>query len=521
MQYTHIIGFSAPKKGQKMSLNAFLEDTALGSWADEMDSLPNAPAPRTDEERARDMGRSDFSSRPDRAPPPPREDVPLPTAPPFTAFVGNLAFDMTESELEDFFAPHKTVSVKIIADRDGKPKGFGYVEFVELDGLKDALSKSGASLSHRTVRVNVAEPQRERGGFGGERGGGFDDEKFSGNWRREGPLPPSDPAPHDEGPRRGTRFHPSGDSERERERERPELGGDWRSSRAPPPAAPEREREGRRGFGVETSGAADVEETWSKGSKFRPSEAATGSVGRKFGAGFERGSSGPGSGTVTPVGEENDWRSRSRPTPSGRQGSYERSPSNSTPPTPQLVRKKLELLPRTGSAVPTPLSSPSPISAGASTSGSKANPFGAARPVDVSAREKEVEERLAKEREETAAAAPRHTMSRETSRQATARGDHPPHPLSRDSSRQASHRGPPAARKSSTPPASATVRPAFSFANAAKKAAGGAGGAAPAQSPGQSQSQVPIKDGIAVPTPGPEPADTVEEVAENVAEITV
>jgi RNA recognition motif len=33
--------------------------------------------------------------------------------------------------------------VKIISDRDGKPKGFGYVEFVELDGLKDALAKSG------------------------------------------------------------------------------------------------------------------------------------------------------------------------------------------------------------------------------------------------------------------------------------------------------------------------------------------------------------------------------------------
>ena len=32
-----------------------------------------------------------------------REDLPLPTEPPFTAFVGNLAFDITESELEEFF----------------------------------------------------------------------------------------------------------------------------------------------------------------------------------------------------------------------------------------------------------------------------------------------------------------------------------------------------------------------------------------------------------------------------------
>lgn len=80
---------------------------------------------------------------------------------------------MSDIELEEFFSPHKvgvlspckisllifsqTVSVKIITDRDGKPKGFGYVEFVELEGLKDALSKSGAvrqaleSLLHRLI----------------------------------------------------------------------------------------------------------------------------------------------------------------------------------------------------------------------------------------------------------------------------------------------------------------------------------------------------------------------------------
>lgn len=34
---------------------------------------------------------------------PVREDIPLPTQPPYTAFVGNLAFDLTESELEQFF----------------------------------------------------------------------------------------------------------------------------------------------------------------------------------------------------------------------------------------------------------------------------------------------------------------------------------------------------------------------------------------------------------------------------------
>ncbi|KAF8581062.1 RNA-binding domain-containing protein [Ramaria rubella] len=513
----------APKKGQKMSLNAFLEDNTLGSWADEMDALPSAPAPRTDEERAREFGRSDFSSRPDRAPLPPREDVPLPTQPPYTAFVGNLAFDMSEMELEEFFSPHKTVSVKIIADRDGKPKGFGYVEFVELEGLKDALTKSGTSLSHRTVRVNVAEPPKERDrGFSS---GGFDDDKFSGNWRRDGPLPASEPPPRggsrggagfgfrdgaatgdDDGPRRGARFTPGMDADRERER--PEMNSDWRGSRTSMPPPPE--REGRRGFGVlESSGAADAEETWSKGSKFRPSPSGSdsGSVGRKFGTGFaERSGGGPPSGAATPVPDEGDWRTRGKPAfGSQRQNSFERSPTNSTPPTPQLARKKLELLPRsgTGSTVTTPLSSPSPNSAFPPST--RANPFGAAKPVDVSAREKEVEERISKERDENSTTLARHGMSRETSRQATTRGEHP-HPLSRETSRQGSTRGP-LPRKSSSPPATATVRPTFSFANAAKKATEGA--EAKGDLPPSSKEHT--KDS----------SDSIQQLTEKIAEITV
>ncbi len=32
-----------------------------------------------------------------------RDDVPLPTNPPYTAFIGNLPFDITEGEMEEFF----------------------------------------------------------------------------------------------------------------------------------------------------------------------------------------------------------------------------------------------------------------------------------------------------------------------------------------------------------------------------------------------------------------------------------
>ncbi|KAF5370460.1 hypothetical protein D9615_009777 [Tricholomella constricta] len=167
-----------PKKAKKIPLNEFLGNDALGSWADEMDSLPSAPAARNDDDPGDRYGRRDdfLSSRPDRLGPP-RDDVPMPTSTSVHCVHRNLAFDLTESELEEFFGPSKTKSVKIIKDREDKPKGFGYIEFEELDGLKDALAKSGSNFSGRTVRVSVAEPPKERSGFGG--GNGFDDEANS------------------------------------------------------------------------------------------------------------------------------------------------------------------------------------------------------------------------------------------------------------------------------------------------------------------------------------------------------
>lgn len=42
---------------------------------------------------------------------PPREEVPLPTKPPYTAFVGNLPFDVTESDLGGHF---KGVEVRLL-----------------------------------------------------------------------------------------------------------------------------------------------------------------------------------------------------------------------------------------------------------------------------------------------------------------------------------------------------------------------------------------------------------------------
>lgn len=71
--------------------------------------------------------------------------------------------------------------------------------------------------------------------------------------------------------------------------------------------------------------------------------------------------------------------------------------SGSVPSTPNMGRRKLELLPRTSSQATSPVGSPKAATPTAILH--RANPFGDARPVDAAAREKEVEERLARERE--------------------------------------------------------------------------------------------------------------------------
>jgi RNA recognition motif-containing protein len=89
-----------------------------------------------------------------------REDLPLPTSPPYTCFVGGLAFESTDADLSEFFADLNPTSVRLVKDVQGKAKGFGYVEFPSVDGLKAALDRSGASLGGRTLRTSVAEARK-------------------------------------------------------------------------------------------------------------------------------------------------------------------------------------------------------------------------------------------------------------------------------------------------------------------------------------------------------------------------
>jgi len=94
------------------------------------------------------------------------------TSPPSsTLFVGNLSFDVTEDTVWSFFNDYGVKSVRLPTDRDtGRPKGFGYVEFEDIDGAKKAFeTANGADIEGRNIRLDYSQP---RDSSGGGRGGG-------------------------------------------------------------------------------------------------------------------------------------------------------------------------------------------------------------------------------------------------------------------------------------------------------------------------------------------------------------
>ncbi len=102
-------------------------------------------------------------------------------------YVGNLAYSVSNSDLEEMFAPFgATRSAQVIMDRDsGRSKGFGFVEMTSDKEAEDAIAAlNGKDAGGRSLIVNEARPQAPRtggggGGFGGRgRGGGFGGNRY-------------------------------------------------------------------------------------------------------------------------------------------------------------------------------------------------------------------------------------------------------------------------------------------------------------------------------------------------------
>ena len=90
-------------------------------------------------------------------------------------FVGNLTYNSTENDLQDYFSQAGTVvSVDIMQDRaTGRSRGFAFVEMGSpAEAAKAVEMFHQKDFQGRTLTVNEARPREERAGAGGGGGGG-------------------------------------------------------------------------------------------------------------------------------------------------------------------------------------------------------------------------------------------------------------------------------------------------------------------------------------------------------------
>jgi cold-inducible RNA-binding protein len=90
-------------------------------------------------------------------------------------YVGNLSFQTSNDELQQFFSAAGTVeSANVVEDRDtGRSRGFGFVEMAsQAEGEAAIAQLNGKELNGRELKVNEARPRENRGGGGGGGYGG-------------------------------------------------------------------------------------------------------------------------------------------------------------------------------------------------------------------------------------------------------------------------------------------------------------------------------------------------------------
>ena len=87
---------------------------------------------------------------------------------PSKLYVGNLAYSVSNSDLEELFSTMGQVqSVAVIMDKfTGQSKGFGFVEMTNAEDASKAIEQfNDSELKGRNIKVNEAKPRESS--FGG------------------------------------------------------------------------------------------------------------------------------------------------------------------------------------------------------------------------------------------------------------------------------------------------------------------------------------------------------------------
>ena len=92
-------------------------------------------------------------------------------------YVGNLLFDVSESDLREAFGKFGEITeVRLIMDKySGKSKGFAFIEMPSKEEAEKAIEEmNGKEFMGREITVSEAKPKTDRGGGRGRGGrGGF------------------------------------------------------------------------------------------------------------------------------------------------------------------------------------------------------------------------------------------------------------------------------------------------------------------------------------------------------------
>src|ERR1700731_5450235 len=101
---------------------------------------------------------------------------------PTKLYVGNLAYSVTNEDLEGLFSQAGKVdsAVVVVGKFSGQSRGFGFVEMADSNDAARAIEEfNETELKGRNIRVNEARPREGGGGprgggggYGGPRGGG-------------------------------------------------------------------------------------------------------------------------------------------------------------------------------------------------------------------------------------------------------------------------------------------------------------------------------------------------------------
>uniref|UniRef100_A0A8B9NRU8 Eukaryotic translation initiation factor 4B n=1 Tax=Accipiter nisus TaxID=211598 RepID=A0A8B9NRU8_9AVES len=373
------------KKGKTLTLTDFLAEDGGGgggptyipkpvSWADETDDLEGDVSTTwhsndDDVYRAPPIDRSILPTAPRAAREPNIDRSRLPKSPPYTAFLGNLPYDVTEESIKDFFRGLNISAVRLPREPTNpeRLKGFGYAEFEDIESLFQALSLNEESLGNRRIRVDVADQAQDKDRddrcFGRDRDRFRDSERFESDWRAR---PATTDSFDDYPPRRGDDSF--GDRYRDRYDDRYRDG-------------PRRDMD--RGFGGRDR-YDDRSRDYDRGYDSR-----IGSGRRAFGSGYRRDDDYRGCGDRY---EDRYDRRDDRMDRWNSRDDYGRDDFRREDRGP-TQRPKLNLKPRSAPKEEETSVAPAPQSSRA------ASIFGGAKPVDTAAREREVEERLQKEQE--------------------------------------------------------------------------------------------------------------------------